>query len=79
MDYIILILIIVIILLFLLWYYNKCKKTKLNTAIDAIRNQITITLDNMYIFLNNSESTKKILLDAAKKYKHSDIIKLLSR
>ena len=79
MDILYILLIIIIILLFLFWYYNRCKKMKLNKAINAIKNQITITLDNMNIFLNNSESTRKILLDIAKKYKHDDIITLLSK
>ena len=72
-------LIIIIILLFLFWYYNKCKKIKLNKTINAIKNQITITLDNMNIFVNNSKSTRQILLNIAKKYNNDDIIILLSK
>jgi hypothetical protein len=79
MDILYILLIIIIILLFLFWYYNRCKKIKLNKGINPNKNQITITLDNMYIFLNNSDSAKKILLETAKIYKHDDIILLLTK
>ena len=79
MDYIVIFIILFLLFLLFLWYYNRNNNKKINNAINAIKNEITITLDNMSMFINNSSSTKKILLETAKKYNHNDIISLLSK
>jgi len=59
--------------------YNENKEIKqLKTLIESIKNHITITLYNMNKFIDVSLNNKKILLKYAQKYKHEDIIKLLS-
>jgi len=44
---------------------------------EYIKNQITITQPNMFLFANHKEEDNKILLECAMKYNHGDIIKLL--
>ncbi len=46
---------------------------------NLITNQITITLGNMHLFIEETDNNKQILLDCAMKYKHSDIITLLKK
>ncbi len=63
--------------------YSKYKKYKhkycLLKKILLIKNQITITLGNMHLFIEESYHNKQILLHYALLYKHDDIITLLSK
>jgi len=79
------ILLVFILLLIIYWLYKKYTTNKenkqnklLSSLIEAIKNHITITLYNMQQFINISNKMKKILLQYAYKYKHDDIIKILS-
>jgi hypothetical protein len=80
MDKYIILFIIIIILLFLYWCYIKHnEKNKIQNLSNKIKNNITITTYNMNQFLNLSNHIKKILLDIAYKYKHDDIINLITK
>jgi hypothetical protein len=76
------ILLFLIIVLFLYWCYKKYtqhnNKQTLQRLSESIKNNITITPYNMNQFINISKDIKNILLNIAIKYKHEDIINLLS-
>ncbi len=67
-------------------YYNKyasykneyIKLKKIKTLCVMIKNQISMTIPNINLFLSQSTINKKILLVNAKKYKHEELINLLS-
>ena len=75
-------LLIIIIVLFLYWCYKKytlyTNKQTVKSLSESIKNNITITTYNMNQFINISNDIKKILLNIAIKYKHEDIINLLT-
>lgn len=77
------ILLILIIILFLYWSYIKYthykNKETVKKLTESIKNNITITTYNMNQFVNISKDIKKILLNIAIKYKHDDIINLLTK
>ena len=77
------ILLILIIVLFLYWSYIKYthykNKQTVKSLSESIKNNITITPYNIYQFINISKDIKKILLNIAIKYKHEDIINLLTK
>jgi uncharacterized protein YoxC len=83
MNYYLFILLAIALLLIVLWLYKRCQKKsenkELKSLMEAIKNNITITLYNMNKFMFLPKNIKKILLDVAKKYKHNDIILLLSK
>lgn len=56
--------------------YIELKKVKI--LCKMIKNQITMTIPNINLFLSQTKSNKKILLDCAKKYKHKEVILLIS-
>ena len=72
----------IILLLFVYWLYKRYKNKKeinqLGSLIELIKNHITITLFNIQQFITIPDNMKKILLKYAYKYKHEDIIKILS-
>ena len=84
MNNIILLCILICIIIYMTYYdkYIKYKqKYKLLKLEEMIKNKITITLYNMNIFINyalQNKDNKKILLNFAQKYKHDDLINLLS-
>ena len=77
------ILLILIIVLFLYWSYIKYthykNKQTVKSLSESIKNNITITPYNINQFINISKDIKKILLNIAIKYKHEDIINLLTK
>lgn len=77
------ILVILIIILFLYWSYIKYthykNKQTVKSLSESIKNNITITPYNINQFINISKDIKKILLNIAIKYKHDDIINLLTK
>jgi len=79
METVIKILLFLIIVLFLYWCYIKyANKQTAKRLSESIKNNITITPYNMNQFINLSKDIKNILLTIAIKYKHGDIINLLS-
>jgi hypothetical protein len=63
--------------------YNKYKQkylllSKNYNEIIMIKNNITLTQDNINKFYNKSMADKKIFIKYAKKYNHEDMITLLS-
>jgi hypothetical protein len=70
-------------LFFIYWLYkkyNNCKdQKKVNYLKEMIKNNITITMYNMNKFLNITSQMKKEILPIAMKYKHGDIINLLTK
>lgn len=85
MNIYLIILLAIILLLFVYWLYkrykrykNKKERNQLGLLIELIKNHITITLFNIQQFITIPDNMKKILLKYAYKYKHEDIIKILS-
>ena len=79
MDRNIKILLFIIVALFLYWCYIKYNEKKILRKLSQfIKNNITITQYNMNQFINLSTDIKKILLNIAIKYKHDDIINILT-
>ena len=84
-NFIISIIIIVLLLVVFVLYKNTNNgndtSTTTNPSIkqlcEYIKNQITITQTNLFLFTNHKEEDNKILLECAMKHNHGDIIKLL--
>ena len=59
-------------------YKTKYKNlVKVNNLCTKIKNEITITLGNMHLFLDETPENKIILLRHAKLYNHDVIVNLL--
>ncbi len=59
--------------------HKYCELKRLIQKCKLIINQITITLSNMHLFIEETDNNKRKLLECAIKYKHSDIITLLTK
>ena len=75
-------LLLLILFIIVYWLYKRYKSNKermqLKPLIESIKNHITITMYNINKFTNLPLNMKSVLLEIAYKYKHEDIIKLLS-